>query len=571
MKRSLPDNIQEFIDWPWEKIEPFYEELQERQISTDNIAIWLSDWSQLLEYVYETFNRLYLNTSIDTNDEAAEQRYKYFLDEILPNSEESAQRLKQKLIKSGIEVLGFEIPLRRMQSEVEIFQEKNLPLLSEEYKLSSEYDRIFGAQTINWDGRETTIEQLKRIYQQTDRSVREKAWRAAAERQLEDRQAVNNLWIRFLSLRKDLFENAGFNDYVTYRWKQMKRFDYTPEDAKAFDQAIEEVVVPIASQIYQKRQQSLGFDSLRPWDLLVDPLSRPPLKPFENVGELERRSSRIFHNVHPEFGDYFDLMRNDNLLDMENRIGKAPGAYCTDLTSLRQPFIFMNAVGIHEDVQTLLHEAGHAFHVFATAELPYIQQTFTDMEFAEVASMAMELLASPYLTVDVGGFYTPEQAARARIEHLEASILFWPYMAVVDLFQHWVYENPLLARDPSNCDREWGELWDRYMPGVDWSGFEEVKDTGWQRKLHIHQMPFYYIEYGLALMGALQVFGRSLQDQAAAVEGYRVALSLGGTVSLPDLFTAAGAEFAFDAHTLGRVCKIAVNTINELESLNTRQ
>jgi oligoendopeptidase F len=264
-------------------------------------------------------------------------------------------------------------------------------------------------------------------------------------------------------------------------------------------------------------------------------------------------------------------MRNDNLLDMENRIGKAPGAYCTDLTSQRQPFIFMNAIGIHEDVQTLLHEAGHAFHVFATARLPYIQQTFSDMEFAEVASMAMELLSAPYLTVDDGGFYTPEQAARARIEHLESSILFWPYMAVVDLFQHWVYENTLLARDPSNCDRVWGELWDRYMPGVDWSGFEEVKETGWQRKLHIHQMPFYYIEYGLAQLGALQVFGRSLQDQAAAVEGYRVALSLGGTVPLPDLFTAAGAEFALDAHTLGRVCSIAVNTINQLETLNTRQ
>ena len=255
----------------------------------------------------------------------------------------------------------------------------------------------------------------------------------------------------------------------------------------------------------------------------------------------------------------------EGLTDLDNRKNKAPGAYCTSFTSLRKPFIFVNAVGTHEDVMTTLHESGHSFHIFETAKIPYIHQLAVPMEFAEVASMGMELLASPYLTKDYGGFYTEAEAARARIEHLEGMILFWPFMAAVDAFQQWVYENPKAGIDPAACDKKWSELWDRFIPGVDWTGLEEVKTTGWHRKLHIHQVPFYYVEYGLAQLGAVQIFGNALADQARAVAAYRKALSLGGMVTLPELFTAASAKFGFDVATVKKAVDLMEGVIGDLE------
>jgi oligoendopeptidase F len=282
---------------------------------------------------------------------------------------------------------------------------------------------------------------------------------------------------------------------------------------------------------------------------------------------LEDGVEAIFQHVDPQLGKYFVTMREEKLLDLDNRKGKAPGGFCSEFNVQRRPFIFMNAVGVHDDVQTLLHEGGHAFHVFETSNLPYNQQLQVGMEFAEVASMAMELLAAPYLGVDYGGFYTRQQAARARIEHLEGAILFWPYMAVVDAFQHWVYLHPEEARLPVNCDTTWSNLWDRFMQGVDWDGLDVEKATGWHRKLHIFQVPFYYIEYGLAQLGAMQVWRNAITDQAQAVADYRKGLALGGTVSLPLLYTTAGAKFAFDEPTLGQAIDLAMETIAALEEI----
>ena len=292
----------------------------------------------------------------------------------------------------------------------------------------------------------------------------------------------------------------------------------------------------------------MGVDELRPWDLDIDPSGEPPLKPFSGASELNDGVGKIFDQVDPTLGGYFKDMRDQGLLDLESRKNKAPGGYCTSFDVARRPFIFMNAVGLHDDVQTMLHEGGHAFHVYESAKLPYTFQQQVPMEFAEVASMSMELLGSPYLH---GGFYAEEhEANRARAEHLESCVLFWPYMAVVDAFQHWVYENPDAARDAKNCDAEWTRQWERFMPVVSWTGLESERESGWHRKLHIHQIPFYYVEYGLAQLGAYQVYANSLKNQAEAVANYRRALALGGTATLPQLFQAAGAKFAFDAATL---------------------
>jgi oligoendopeptidase F len=308
-------------------------------------------------------------------------------------------------------------------------------------------------------------------------------------------------------------------------------------------------------------------DKLRPWDLNVDPLGRPALHPFSSPGELVEKASAIFHQVDPQLGAYFEIMRRENLLDVENRKHKAPGGYCTDFPVVRKPFIFMNAVGLHEDVQTILHEGGHAFHVFETASLPYHPQLQVGLEMMEVASTAMELLAAPYLVSSQGGFYTEQEAARARIEQLEQTILFWPYMAVVDAFQHWAYQNPAAAAGPENCAAQWAGLWRLYMTGVDWSGLEDEMETGWQRKLHIHQVPFYYVEYGLAALGALQIWRNALQDQPGAVAAYRRALALGGTQPLPRLYETAGAKFAFDQTTLSEMVYLAERTIETLEKI----
>ncbi len=567
MFSTLPGSAKIFMDWSWEQVKPFADDLTKRPLTAANVDAWLKDWSDLDRLLAEMYHRKYLATTINTEDAEAKQRFNAFLDDVYPHAEELDQACKEMLLASGLEPQGMAIPLHNMRAEAALFRQANLPLRSEELKLSTQYDELAGKQTVIWEGKELTVAQLQPIYQEPERQKRERAWRMAMERQLADRQALNELWARFLDLRGQMAANADKPDYRAYRWQQLLRFDYTPEDSKSFQQAIEEVVVPAARRIYERRRQQLGLATLRPWDLDVDPLGRPPLRPFSQAAELEEKTSAIFHSVDPKLGGYFDLMRRQNLLDIENRKGKAPGAFCIMYPIPHLPFVFENAVGLHEDVQTLLHESGHAFHVFETSFLPYYHQVHTGMEFAEVASMAMELLAAPYLAVEHGGFYSEKEAARARVEHLETLIRFWPYMAVVDAFQHWVYENAAAAGVPANCDAKWTELWRRFMVGVDWSGLDDIMMTGWQRKLHIFQEPFYYVEYGLAQLGAVQVWRNALSDQAGAVAAYRRALALGCTVTLPELYAAAGAKFAFDAGTLREAVTLIEMQIERLEAV----
>jgi oligoendopeptidase F len=563
MFHTLPTETGILLGWNWSAIEPYYQDLLQRPIYHENVQAWLEDWSRLADRMEELYSRLSVAVAANTADAEAERKYTVFLDEIQPPARAMEQRLKQKLLSSGLEPEGHTIPLRNMRAEADLFRAENLPLLSEEAKRSIDYDKILSAQTVIWDGEERTIEQMQTVLQEADRDRREQAWRLAAERQLADREAINTVWAKLLNLRGTIARNAGRLDYRAYRWQELLRFDYTVDDARRFHAAIEEVVVPAALRSYERRRQLLGVDTLRPWDLDVDLLGLPPLRPFATLQDLTNGASRIFHRVDDRLGDQFDTMTREGLLDLENRKNKAPGAFCTGYPVIQRPYILMNAVGTHDDVQTLLHESGHAFHVFASGHLSAFQRN-VPIEFAEVASMAMELLSSPYLTRDQGGFYTPAEAARARIEHLDGSIRFWPYMAVVDAFQHWVYENETAAADPSRCDAAWAELWRRFMPGVDWTGLEEAMETGWHRKPHIHELPFYYIEYGLAQLGAVQVWAGALRDQAYAVEGYRSALALGGAAPLPRLFQAAGARFALDASALRDAVQLMEDTIQTL-------
>ncbi|MEW5869204.1 MAG: M3 family oligoendopeptidase [Chloroflexota bacterium] len=560
---TLPARAEPFLDWPWPDIEPYFQDLLERPLDASNVHAWLADWTRLSDLMIERHARLTLAVNLETTDKDAEARYDAYLDSVYPGSQAANQRLKQKLLASGLQPDNFAAPLRKMRAEAALFRQSNLPLLTEEHKLTAQYNKIIGAQSVSWQGQELTLQQMRRALQTPDRAARKHIWQIAAERQLADRAALNQLWSQYLDLRCKLAANADFPDYRAFRWQQMLRLDYTPQDCLKFQKAIEQVAVPAATRMYEKYRQRLGVERLRPWDLDQDlyPLDLPPLPPYGSVSDLQDKVQGIFTRLDPQLGRYFQEMRAHGMLDLDNRKGKAPGAYCTAFPSTRRPFIFMNAVGLASDVRTILHESGHAFHNFERLQLPYTQQRLPGLEFSEVASMAMELLADPYVSREQGGFYDEAQARRFRLAHLEHLLAFWPYMAVVDAFQHWAYSRPDLSNSPRYCDAKWFELWQRFMPGVDWSGLDAEAMTGWQRKQHIFRYPFYYVEYGLAQLGAVQVWHNARQNPRRALKQYRRALGLGGTASLPELYKAAGARFAFDARTLAQAVQFIETAI----------
>lgn len=559
---SLPTDPQSIPAMTWSDYEPYYADLAGRPLDPSSLDSWMEDWSTLASCIDEQFVRLQVLTTQHTADEGIRKRYADFIDQIQLPAKTAEQKLKQKLLDSGLQPEGCAIACKMMKSEAEIFNADNLPLLAEEQKLATEYEQIMGATTVMWDGGEKTFWEMVTIYwYDPDRAVRERAWRMIWDRLYQNRDAVNELWGKFMGVRQKIIQNLGLPDYRAYQWKQRFRFDYSPEDCKSFHAAIEEAVVPAAMRILERRQKRLGLDATRPWDTNVDQFRRPALRPAASVTELNERTLNVFGQVDPQFRAYYQSMMDQGLLDLDSRRNKASGAYSVGYNVAQLPFIFMGHTNSAIDVSTILHEGGHAFHAFESAHLRFHQKAeqYTPCEFAEVASMGMELLAAPYMSKKYGGYYTDEEFVRARIEHMESIITFWPYMALVDAFQHWIYENPQEAADGQRCEIKWGELWDRFMKGIDYTGFEKYKNIYWHQQGHIHTTPFYYVEYGLAQLGAVQVYANARRDQKKAVADYRKALALGSTVSLPELFATAGAKFAFDATTL----KEAVNLLEE--------
>jgi oligoendopeptidase F len=564
MLQGLPTSTADLLNWTWAEIKPYYQELKDRSLTEENVNAWLKDWSDLSRHVIEFETRLEVLTTVDTSNKESEEAFKKFLDEVFPNTQKGENDLKKKLLESKLEPKGFEIALRNMRADADLFRDENLSIISEEQKICLEYDKITGAQTVQWEGEERTITQMSPLQLENDRSKREKAYKLVLERQFADFESLGEVWSKLMPLRRKIAENAGKEDYREYMWQEKLRFDYTPEDAKSFHKAIEEVVVPAVARARERRRQRLGIDSVRPWDTEVDSFGKEPLRPFKTMDELKAGTKLIFDKVDPELGKRFQIMIDEGLLDLDNRKNKAPGGYCTMFPVVNRPFIFMNSVGTHADVQTLLHEGGHSFHIFERANIELLQNLFTHMEFNEVSSMAMELLASPHLMES--GMYTEAEAARARIEHLETNLFLWALLAKADAFTHWIYENHNIATDPVKCSKQWGLLYDRYIVGLDWTGLEQYKAASWQKILHFYKYPFYIIEYALAQLGAAQIWANSLSDYKGAVKAYRKALSLGNTVTLPELYNAANAKFAFDAATLKRSVDLMEQTIEELES-----
>ena len=566
MLAGFPATSEETMTWQWSDIAPFYAELQNREINRLNGGEWLTDWNHLHRTIFGRIGLLRLAFDRNSADTAAKQALDDALENIVPPLQTAEHALTEKFLESGLESPDMVIPLQRIRISAATFRPENLPLQVEEEKLTNEYTDITGAQTVEWDGQELTVVQLSALQQETDRALRERAWLAASERGLRDRAALNDLWARLFRLRQRIATNAGESNYRDLIWKTYSRFDYRPDDTARFHEAIEQEVVPALERVYARRRAQMGVESLRPWDVEVDPLGRAPLLPFATADELLAKSETIFRHVDLRFGDQFATMRREGLIDPDNRKNKAGGAYSADLfiNGKVRPFILMNSVGRDKDVATMLHEAGHAFHTFAYATQPYFQQQEIGSEIAEVGSMAMELLAAPYLRQQDGGFFNEADYARYRIAHLERILMLWPYIAIVDGFQNWAYTHPDAATDAAVCDETWGALWQRFRGGEDWHGLDDARVTGWHRKLHIFQIPFYYIEYGIAQLGAIQIWANALHDQSQAVADYQAALALGGTGRLPELYAEAGVRFALDAPTLHDAVALIEQTIADL-------
>jgi len=561
----------------WNAIEPLLNDLADRPVeSPEDYDKWLLDRSELEAAVNESVANTYIDMTCDTASEAKQNAWTAYLENVAPKFKPVIfvldKRLKELSEKFGKTTGRHEVLFRDTATDVELFRDENIPIETEVAKLDQEYDKICGKMTVQFDGEERTMPMMGKYSESADRKVREDSWRAVSKRRMEDEEAISAIYDQMVAKRHQTALNAGFDNYVEYIYKARHRFDYGTSHAYAFHDAIEKTVMPFVARLDATRKKELGLEKLRPWDLNVDPKSRDSLKPFSGGVDLIAKSRKVFSRLSPELGEMFASMgdgsntegtANGAMLDLDSRRGKAPGGYLYFRDRTRRPFIFMNAADQHRDVETMVHEAGHAFHSMFANNESFVWYRSSPIEFAEVASMTMELLTMPYWDE----FYpNAEDVNRARRKQLEGSISLLPWIATIDAFQHWAYLNPNHTR--AERAEAWLGLDDRFGTQghhCDWSGLEEERKFVWQRQGHLFGNPFYYIEYGIAQLGALGIWLISLeQSEEAALAAYKKALSLGGSRPLPELFKAAGLPFDFGAETVGRLVDRVQSELDKL-------
>ncbi|MEL6535824.1 MAG: M3 family oligoendopeptidase [Bacteroidota bacterium] len=542
-RRYIPED---FTVTTWEALEPFFQELEARELAdVEALRRWFQDRSELEAALSEDAAWRYIRMTTDTADEEANARYMEFVTEIQPHIAPYSDRLNRKALDhpnlEDIQAEGYGIMLRGMRKDVEIFREENIPINTEIQAETQKYGQITGAMTVEHDGQELTLQQAGVLLQRTDRSLREEIYHKIQNRRIQDKEPLDGLYNTLIGLRHQVAQNAGFANYRDYMFTAMGRFDYTPEDAFAFHEAIAEEVVPLFSDLMKMRKEALNLDSLRPWDKAVDTTGKPPLKPFDGGDDLLEKTTTVFRKLNPYLGERLEIMRNMEHLDLVSRKGKSPGGYNYPLMEIGVPFIFMNATSTVRDMVTLLHEGGHAVHSFLVRELELVDFKSTPSEVAELASMSMELLTMDYWDEY---FTDEEELRRAKRNHLEDLIFTLPWVATIDQFQHWIYENPNHTVEERLAN--WNQIHDRFADGMtDWGGLQEHKDYMWQKQLHLYQVPFYYIEYGFAQLGAVAVWKNYKENPEKGLQGYMDALKLGYTKSIPEVYAAAGIKFDF--------------------------
>lgn len=549
----------------WATLEPYFIQLQNKEInSSEDLEQWLKDMSEMEAFISEDACWRQVRMTCDTENKTLEEAFNFFFMEIQPKIQPYADILNKKLVDcpftKGLDQEKYFTYLRSVRKSIDLFREANIPLQAEAAVLQQQYGSIAGKMMIEQDGQEYTLQQAGKFLESEDRQIRETVYKKIAERRLVDKEPLNELFSKLIALRHQVALNAGFSNYRDYKFAEMGRFDYTPASCFQFHEAVKKEVVPLVNQIYQEQQQRLGLDNMRPWDTEAEPAGIEPLRPFTDGRDLLDKSIKCLDALNPFFGDCLRKMDALNHLDLDSRKGKAPGGYNMPLAESGAPFIFMNAASQMSDLTTMVHEGGHAIHSFLAHGLELTGFKEYPTEMAEVASMSMELFTMDHWDVF---FDNEEEMKRAKRHQLERVITIFPWIATIDKFQHWVYENP------SHTIEERKENWLRILnefatSAIDYSGLESFRSYNWQRQLHLFEVPFYYIEYGIAQLGAIGMWKQYRDNPEKGLENYMKGLSLGGTKTLPDLYAAAGIDFDF---TPEKISELMIFVKDELEKL----
>ena len=532
----------------------------------DELEDFLRDWSELTGVVEAEKARRYIAKTCDTVDETIRDRFLSYEREVVPLYSQLNDSLDRKYLASPARdslPARYGIFDRKLKTKAELFREENIPLETEETELYTKYMEIQGVITVELDGETLTAQQCSALLEKPDRELRERAFRKLAVRRLQDSDKIEELFDQMLAIRHQVALNAGFDNYRDYRFQQLCRFAYGPAQCADFHSAVEEIVVPAVADLTRRRIEKLGIDSLRPWDRVVSPFGRPPCTPFATEKEYIEKTQTLFRAVDPVFEKEFDILDRNGLLDLMSRPGKAPGGYMYSIEDMRLPFIFFNVVGTHSDIQTLLHEGGHAFHTIATRGEPLGDYRSAPMEFCEVASMSMELFGLER----IDAIYDSQDAREAKYLQFESIVDLFGWIATIDAFQHWLYTHPGHSRDERR--EKWIDLAGRFAPHIDWGDMDDYFAYLWHRQGHLFHAPFYYIEYAIAQIGALQAWLLEREDHNGMVRAYQAALALGGSQGLPDLFETAGLRFAMGRDILNEIIPAVMKRIEELDSGET--
>ena len=557
----------DFSTESWQEIEPWFEELKSRKLTTvEEFHKWLRDRSELEAALQEDLGWRYIRMSCDTNNEAYAKSFNYFVGEIQPKISTVSNELDHKLLASPllneINDRSFSIYLRQVKKRAEIFREANVPLLATLQQKEHEYAVITGAMTVEVDGKEITLQQAGNYLRGNDRNKREEVFRKIMNRRLTDKDRLDDLFDELIKLRHQVAVNADFANYRDYMFAALGRFDYTPKDCFDFHDSVQQFVVPICEELDKNHLKKLGYSELRPWDTDVETGGDHPLHPFNNADELIAKTISCFNLLDPFFADCVKALDDKKRFDLESRIGKAPGGYNYPLYESGLPFIFMNSTNTLRDLVTMVHEGGHAVHSIVTKDLELVDYKNLPSEVAELASMSMELLSLEHWEEF---FSDASDLKRARKQHLEKVIEALPWIAAVDKFQHWIYTNP----DHTKQDRTsaWMNIYKSFNGKVvNWNGLEEMQANIWQKQLHIFEVPFYYIEYGFAQLGAIAVWRNYKTNPSKALEQYLKALSLGYTATIGEIYKAAGISFEFSGEYIRELCDFVRKELDKLNN-----
>ncbi len=551
----------------WNVLEPFFEELKGREINSPlDLEKWMADRDEMEAFLSENLAWRYIKMNIETTDKKLCGDYEFFMTEIQPKTMPYGNFYDEKLISSpflkNLDSEKYRIYLRSVKKRMEIFREKNVSLLTKIETDAQKYRAISSRQMVEINGEEVTMQKAASFLKNTNRDFREEVFVKLTERRMKDADELNNLFTHLLNMRNQAALNAGFKNYRDYMFASLGRFDYSVADCENFHSSIQKEIVPIIGKFNSARKEKLKLNKLKPWDLDVDVTGKAPLKPFLNAEELTQKTIECFENVDPYFAGCVEIMKQMNRLDLDSKKGKAPGGFQYPLYESVAPFIFMNAVGTLRDVVTLVHEGGHAIHSFLEQHHELVDFKSTPSEVAELASMSMELISMEHWETF---FKVPEELKRAKREQLEKILTLLPWIAIVDKFQHWVYENPEHSLEARAA--KWREISDSFSSGVvDWSGFEESKKTSWHAQLHIFEVPFYYIEYGMAQLGAIAVWRNYKLNPRKALEQYKAALSLGYTKSIGEIYETAGIKFDFSKEYVKELADFVRGELDKIEA-----